>query len=73
MYSLSFIIIPVTSAAVLYLSVSVAFREAPSHHVSHTEGFNSQQVEDHSVGQSELGLEDGGFTLDNTEGMIVHI
>lgn len=50
-----------------YLSVSVALREAPPHHVGHTEGFHPQQVEDHSVGQSELGLEDGRFTLEHTE------
>lgn len=52
---------------ICYLSVSVAFREAPPHHVGHTEGFDPQQVEDHSVGQSELGMQGGGFTLDHTE------
>lgn len=46
-----------------YLSVSVVFRKAPPHHVGHTEGFDSQQVEDHRVGESELGLEEGRFTL----------
>lgn len=45
------------------LSVPVAFRKTPPHHVCHTEGFDSQQVEDHSVGESELGVEDGWFTL----------
>lgn len=55
------------SVGVCYLSVSVTFREAPPHHVGHTEGFDSQQVEDHSVGQSELGLEDSGLTLSQTK------
>lgn len=32
------------------------------------EGFDSQQVEDHRVGQPELGLEGGGFTLGHTWG-----
>lgn len=46
-----------------YLSVSVVFRKAPPHHVGHAEGFDSQQVEDHRVGESELGLEEGRFAL----------
>lgn len=46
------------------LSVPVALRKTPPHHVCHAEGFNSQQVEDHSVGESELRVEDGWFTLD---------
>lgn len=45
----------------------MTFREAPPHHVGHTKGFHSQQVEDHSVGQSELGLENGRFTLQHAE------
>lgn len=45
------------------LSVPVAFRKTPPHHVCHAKGFDSQQVEDHSVGESELGVEDGRFTL----------
>lgn len=45
------------------LSVSVAFRKTPPHHICHMEGFDSQQVEDHSVGESELRVEDGWFTL----------
>lgn len=44
----------------------MAFREAPPHHVSHAEGFDSQQVEDHGVSQPELGLEDGRLTLSRT-------
>lgn len=44
----------------------MAFREAPPHHVGHTESFDSQQVEDHGVSQSELGLEKGGLTLRET-------
>lgn len=45
----------------------MAFRETPPHHVSHSERFNSQQVEDHSVGQPELGLQDGRFALSKTD------
>lgn len=47
----------------------MVLREAPPHHVGHTEGFYSQQVEDHSVGESELGLEDGRFPLSITKSM----
>lgn len=36
------------------LSVPVAFREAPPHHVGDVEGLHPQQVEDHGVGESEL-------------------
>lgn len=50
-----------------YLSVSVALREAPPHHVGHSERFDPQQVQDHGVGQPELGLEDGRFALSHTE------
>lgn len=57
------------SAGVGYLSVPVVFRKAPPHHVGHAEGFHSQQVEDHGVGESELGLEDGRFTLSHTKRM----
>lgn len=46
-----------------YLSVPVVLGEAPPHHVSHTQSLHPQQVEDHGVGESELGLQDGGFTL----------
>lgn len=42
----------------------MVFREASSHHVGHSESFHPQQVEDHGVGQSELGLEDGRLTLE---------
>ena len=45
----------------------MAFREAPPHHVGHSESFDSQQIEDHSVGQSELGLEDGRLALRETK------
>lgn len=45
------------------LSVPVAFRKAPPHHVRHMEGFDSQQVEDHSVGEPELRMQDGWLTL----------
>lgn len=45
----------------------MVFRKTPPHHVGHTEGFDSQQVEDHSVGESELGLEGGRFTLSHTK------
>lgn len=55
------------SAGVGYLSVPVVFRKAPPHHVGHSEGFDSQQVEDHSVGESELGLEEGRFTLSHND------
>lgn len=47
----------------------MALRKAPPHHVSHTEGFDSQQIEDHGVSESELGVEDGWFTLNHTKGM----
>lgn len=53
----------------VYLSVPVALRKAPPHHVGHAERFDSQQVEDHRVGESELGLEDGRFALSHTERM----
>lgn len=53
------------SAGVGYLSVPVVFRKAPPHHVGHSESLHSQQVEDHSVGESELGLEEGRFTLNH--------
>lgn len=58
---------PTRSAGVGYLSVPVVLREAPPHHVGHTEGLHTQQVEDHSVGESELGLEDGRFPLSITK------
>lgn len=58
------------SAGVHYLSVPMAFRKAPPHHVGHAEGFDSQQVKDHRVGQSELGLECGGLTLSQTKRMM---
>lgn len=45
----------------------MVFRKAPPHHVGHSEGFDSQQVEDHSVGESELGLEEGRFTLSHND------
>lgn len=45
------------------LSVPVAFRKTPPHHVRHAQGFDSQQVEDHSVGKPELRVEDGRFSL----------
>ena len=41
----------------------MALRKAPPHHVGHAERFDSQQVEDHRVGESKLGLEDGRFAL----------
>lgn len=52
---------------ILHLSVPVAFRKTPPHHVRHSEGFNSQQIEDHSVGESELRVEDGWFTLNRVK------
>lgn len=45
----------------------MVFREAPPHHVGHTKRFDSQQVEDHGVGESELRLEQHGFTLNQME------
>lgn len=41
--------------------------KAPPHHVRHTQGFHPQQVEDHGVGESELGMQDGRFPLRNKE------
>lgn len=57
----------VRSAGVGYLRVPVVFRKAPPHHVGHSEGLDSQQVEDHRVGESELGLEEGRFTLNHND------
>lgn len=59
------------SAGERYLSVPVVFRKASPHHVGHTEGFDSQQVEDHGVGESELGLKDGRFPLNHDERMML--
>lgn len=39
--------------------------KAPPHHVRDTQGFHPQQVEDHGVGESELGMQDGWFPLRN--------
>lgn len=50
-----------------YLCVSVALREAPPHHVGDSEGLHTQQVEDHGVGQPELGLQHCGLPLDDKE------
>lgn len=57
----------VIKASLAYLSVSVALWEAPPHHVCDSERLDTQQVQDHGVGQSELGLEDGWFPLSHTE------
>lgn len=48
----------------------MALRKAAPHHVGHAQGFDPQQVEDHRVGQSELGLEDCRFTLSRTKRMM---
>lgn len=66
-HSAACIIKPVCSAGARYLSVPVVLRKAPPHHVGHTKSFDSQQVQDHSVGESELGLEEGRFTLTKTK------
>lgn len=46
-----------------YLSVPVALGEAASHHVRDAQGFHTQQVEDHCVGESELGVQDSRLPL----------
>lgn len=45
------------------LGVTVTLREAPPHHVGHLQGLHPKQVEDHGVGQPELGLQQCGFAL----------
>ena len=47
----------------LYLGVSVVLGEAPPHHVGDPESLHPEQVEDHGVGQPELGLQHRGLTL----------
>lgn len=41
----------------------MALGEAASHHVCDAQGLHPQQVEDHGVGEAELGLQHGGLAL----------
>ena len=57
---------PVVHFHSLYLGVSVVLGEAPPHHVRDPERLHPEQVEDHGVGQPELGLQHRGLTLGAT-------
>lgn len=50
----------------MHLCVPVALGEASAHHVGDSEGLHSQQVEDHGVSQSELGVQKRRLPLRKT-------